>query len=115
MQLHNRCTKHAMFVCFDQVYHTISKALGFYDETTQWYKEKHPKCSVEEEGIKVLWNIPIHQVKPPENGANKPDIVIRNEKERHWLIIEGTVCNIREIENRDKLKKTTNMYIWEPR
>jgi len=61
------------------VYHAILQTLGVSndkDETTPWYKEKHLKCSVEE-GVKVLWGIPIHQFKPYANGANKPEIVIK--------------------------------------
>ena len=37
-------------------------------------------------------------------GANKPDIAIYNKKERQWLIFEGTVCSIGQIQERDKLK-----------
>ena len=38
------------------------------------------------------------------SGANKPDIAICNKKERQLLIFEGTVCNIGQIQERDKLK-----------
>ena len=31
-------------------------------------------------------------------------IAICNKKERQWLIFEGTVCNIGQIQERDKLK-----------
>ena len=38
------------------------------------------------------------------SGANKPDIAICNKKERQLLIFEGTVCNIGQIQERDKFK-----------
>ena len=49
-------------------------------------------------------NIPLHLDIVPKDGANKPDIAICNKKKRQWLLFEGTVCNIGQIQERDKLK-----------
>ena len=90
------------------VYYAILKTLRITnneeDETIPWYRELHPKCCVETKEVKVLWNIPLHLDVVPKDGANKPDIAICNKKERQWLIFEGTVCNIGQIQDRDKLK-----------
>jgi len=93
------------------VYYAILKTLGITnneedeeDETIPWYRELQPKCCVETKEVKVLWNIPLHLDVVPKDGANKPDIAICNKKERQWLIFEGTVCNIGQIQERDKLK-----------
>ena len=74
------------------------------DETIPWYRELQPKCCVESKEVKVLWNIPLHLDVVPKDGANKPDIAICNKKERQWLFSEGTVCNIGQIQERDRLK-----------
>ena len=39
-----------------------------------------------------------------KDGTGKPDFAICNKKERQWLIFEGTVYNIEQIQERDKLK-----------
>ena len=93
------------------VYYAILKTLGITNneedeegETIPWYRELPPKCCVETKEVKVLWNIPLHLDVVPKDGANNPDIAICNEKERQWLIFEGTVCNIGQIQEQDKLK-----------
>ena len=90
------------------VYYAILKTLGITnneeDETIPWYGELQPKCCLETKEVNVLWNIPLHLDVVPKNAANKPDIAICNKKEHQWLIFEGTVCNIGQIQERDKLK-----------
>ena len=80
------------------VYYAILKTIRITnneeDETIPWYRELQPKCCVETKEVKVLWNIPLYLDVIPKDGANKPDIAIRNKKKRQWLIFEGTVCNI---------------------
>ena len=87
------------------VYYAILKTLGITnneeDETIPWYRELQPKCCVETKEVKVLWNIPLHLDVIPKDGANKPDIAICKKKERQWLIFGGTVCKIRQIQERD--------------
>ena len=90
------------------VYYAILKTPGSTnneeDETIPWYRGLQPKRCVETKEVKVLWNIPLHLDVVPKDGANKPDIAICNKKERQWLIFQGTVCNIGQIQERDKLK-----------
>ena len=91
------------------VYYEILRMFGFHQDNdrstrTPWYKESPPKSCVENENVKILWDISIHQDIAPRNSANKPDIMLRNKKEKQWIIIEGTVCNIGKIIERDKMK-----------
>ena len=44
--------------------------------------------------------------KAPENGANRPDMVILDKINKNWIIIEGTVCVIGEITERERLKSS---------
>ena len=44
--------------------------------------------------------------KAPGNGANRPDMVILDKINKNWIIIEGTVCLIGEIAEREKLKSS---------
>ena len=87
------------------LYYAILKILGITnnagEETIPWYRELQPKCCVETKEVKVLWNILLHLDVVPKDGANKPDIAICNKKERQWLIFEGTVCNIGQIQERE--------------
>ena len=46
---------------------------------------------------KILWDTPICREKAPENGANKPDMTIFDTKNKVIILVEGTVCNIRQI------------------
>ena len=89
------------------VYHQILSHFGFteQDDNTPWHKQSLPKSCIENDEAKILWNIPIHLDIAPKNGANKPDITIMDKKTKTWLIIEGTVCNIGRITERD-LQKT---------
>ena len=90
------------------VYYAILRTLGITnneeDETIRWYRDLQPKCCVKTNVVKVLRNIPLHLDVVPKDGANKPNIAICNKKERQWLKFEGTVCNIGQIQKRDKLK-----------
>ena len=71
---------------------------------------KH-KCCVETKELKVQRNIPLHLDVIPKHGANKPDIAICNKKEPQWLIFEGSVCNIGQIQEQDKLKTEKYAYL----
>ena len=44
--------------------------------------------------------------KAPENGVNRLDMVIPDKINKNWIIIEGTVCLIGEITEREKLKSS---------
>ena len=89
------------------VYHAVLKKFCLTDDedkATPWHKEPPPKSCVENEYAKVLWDIPIYQDTPPSNGANKPDIVVCDKKCNQWIILEGTICNVGEIQQRDQMK-----------
>ena len=44
--------------------------------------------------------------KAPENGVNRSDMVIPDKINKNWIIIEGNVCLIGEITEREKLKSS---------
>ena len=44
--------------------------------------------------------------KAPENGANRPDMLILDKINKNWIIIERTICLIEEITEREKLKSS---------
>ena len=75
------------------------------DETKAWYKQAIPKTSIENNQAKILWDTPIYIDKAPENGANRPDITIYDRKNKKVILIEGTVCNIGQINDRNEYKK----------
>ena len=95
------------------VYHEILSTFGFTadDNPTPWHKQPLPKSCMENDEAKILWDIPIHQDIAPRNGANRPDIMAMDKKNKTWLIIEGTVCNIGHIteRNRKKTEKYTDL------
>ena len=43
--------------------------------------------------------------KPPENGANKPDVIVHDKETNIWTLLEGTVCQVDRIEDRVKENK----------
>ena len=43
--------------------------------------------------------------KAPENGANKPDMTTFDKKNKVIILVEGTVCNIGQINDRNDYKK----------
>ena len=44
--------------------------------------------------------------KPPENGANKPDVIVHDKQINIWTLFEGTVCQVVKIAERFKGKQT---------
>ena len=60
------------------MHHSIYKALGI-ETTDKWYTHM-PKAVCEEGDVTVLWNQAVHTYK--EFTANRPDIIIKNEKEK---------------------------------
>lgn len=96
------------------VYHGILKKFELSDDSdraTPWHKQSPPKSSVENENAKVLWNIRIHRDIPPKDGTNKPDVVVHHKKSKPFIILEGTVCNVGEIHDRDQ-RKMENYMDW---
>ena len=89
------------------VYHHVLHKYSFESEVSKpWYQQEMPKPAKENKRVKVFWDIPIYVDKAPENGANRLDMVILDKINKNWIIIEGTVCLIGEITEREKLKSS---------
>ena len=43
--------------------------------------------------------------KPPEGGANKPDVIVHDKESNTWTLLEGTVCQVDRILERSKEKQ----------
>jgi len=61
---------------------------------------------LENEKAKIYWNVPLYLEKPPENGANKPDVIVHDKETNTWSLLEGTVCQVDKIADRVKEKQT---------
>ena len=89
------------------VYHHVLHKYSFESEVSKpWYQQEMPNPAKENKRAKVFWDIPIYVDKAPENGANRPNMVILDKINKNWIIIEGTVCLIGEITEREKLKSS---------
>ena len=89
------------------VYHHVLHKYSFESEVSKpWYQQEMLKPAKENKRAKVFWDIPIYVDKAPENGANRTDMVILDKINKNWIIIEGTVCLIGEITEREKLKSS---------
>ena len=44
---------------------------------------------------------------PPDDGANSIDMAVHDIQKRVWLLLEGKVCGIREIANRNEVHRLT--------
>ena len=75
------------------------------DDSKAWYKQAISKASTEHDEAKILWDTPIYREKAPKNGANKPDMPIFDLKNKVIILVEGTVCNIGQINDRNNYKK----------
>ena len=58
------------------------------------------------EKAKLYWNVPFLLEKPPENGANEPDVIVHDKEANTWTLLEGTVCQVDKIADRVKEKQT---------
>ena len=89
------------------IYHQIILPYGFAEDEDQmpWHKQPTPKPSVESERAKILWDIPIYLDVTPENGANKPDLVVLDKDKDTWRIVQGNVCNTGYIHERTLYKQ----------
>ena len=54
----------------------------------RWY-EHEPKTVTENDSVTILWYMPIHTVRTI--AANRPDIVLKNKKDRTCLLIDMTI------------------------
>ena len=54
----------------------------------RWY-EHDPKTITEKDSVTILWDMPIHTDKTI--AANRPDIVLKNKKDKTCLLIDMTI------------------------
>jgi hypothetical protein len=103
--------KNEYFMRHDKVgahlHYSICKALGI-KMTDKWYTHT-PKPVCEHEDVTVLWNqgVPRDCVTDREVTANKPDIIIKNKKEKTCILIDVAVPadrNVTQKEAENKLK-----------
>ena len=69
------------------LHYSICKALGF--ETTDKRYTHIPKPVCEKGDVKVLWNQAVHTDR--EVTANRPDIIIKNKKEKTCTLIDVVI------------------------
>ena len=65
---------------------TICKEFGI-EEKKRWY-EHEPKTVTENDSVTILWDMPIHTERTI--AANRPDIVLKNKKDKTCLLIDMT-------------------------
>ena len=56
--------------------------------TDNWYHHK-PNTAAENESATILWDMPVHTDK--EIKANRPDIIVKDKKDKFCLLIDMTV------------------------
>jgi len=62
-----------------------------------------PKPVYEQEDVKVLWNQAVHTNR--EVTANRPDIIIKNKKEKTCTLIDVAIPADRNVVQKDAEKK----------
>ena len=83
------------------MHYSVHKALGI-DTTDKWYT--HIQKPVGEDGdVTVLWNQAVHRDK--EVTANRPDIKIKNKKEKTCTLIEVAIPADRKVVQNEAEKK----------
>jgi hypothetical protein len=70
-----------------RLHYSICRKLG--TETTESWYCHIPKSVIECEGITVLWNQGVQTDR--EVLANRPDIIVKNKKERTCLLIDVVI------------------------
>ena len=89
------------------LYHFILNKYGFEESEVNkpWYQQSLPQPVMENQKAKIYWDIHHYVTNCPSNNANKPDIAIFDKENNKWIIIEGTVCNIGKIQERELYKQ----------
>ena len=85
------------------MHYSICKVLGT-KTTDKWYTDV-PKPVCEEGDVTVLWNQAVHTDR--EVTANRPDIIIKNRKEKTCTLIDVAIPadrNVVQKEAENKLK-----------
>ena len=70
-----------------------------------WYCQPPPLATVENSRAKIFWDVQHLLSTCPEEGANKPDIVVLDKEKDMAYVIEGTICEIGKIEERTLTKQ----------
>ena len=90
------------------IYHCLLHKYNFQesDHGKPWYQQSLPHVVLESEKAKIYGNVPFILDKPPENGANKPDVIVHDKETNMWTLFEGTVYQVNKIAERFKEKQT---------
>jgi hypothetical protein len=96
----NECIMGHDKVCTHLRY-SICKALGI-ETTDTWYTHM-PKPVCEEGDVTVLWNQAVHTDR--EVTANRPDIIIKNKKERTCTLIDVAIPADRNVVQKEAEKR----------
>ena len=80
---------------------SMCKALGI-EMTDKWYTHMS-KPMYEEGDVTMLWNQAVH--KDREVTANRPDIIIKNKKEKTCTLIDVAIPADRNVVQREAEKK----------
>jgi hypothetical protein len=83
------------------LHYSICKALGI-ETTDAWYTHK-PKPVYEKGDVTVLWNQAVHTDR--EVTANRPDIIIKNNKEKRCTLIDVAIPADRNVVQKEAGKK----------
>ena len=65
----------------------ICKEFGI--EVKEWWYEDEPTTVTENDSVTILWDMPIHTDRTI--AVNRPDIVLKNKKDKTCLLIDMTV------------------------
>ena len=76
---HNKAAAH--------IHWKICKEFGI-EVKERWY-EHEPKTVTENDSVTILWDMPIHTDRTI--AANRPDIVLKNKKDKTCLLIDMTI------------------------
>ena len=49
---------------------------------------------MENENVKILWDVPSQLQKALENGANKIDMAVYNKQTNNYTLLGGTFCQV---------------------
>ena len=83
------------------LHYSIRKALG--NETTDKWYTHIPKPVCEDGDVTLLWNQAVHTDR--EVTANRPDIIIKNKKEKTWTLIDVAIPADRNAVQKEAEKK----------
>jgi len=96
----NECLMRHDKVC-THLHYSICKALGT-ETTDKWYTHM-PKPVCEEGDVTVMWNQAVHTDR--EVTGNRPDIVIKNKKEKTCTLIDVAILADRNVVQKEAEKK----------